>query len=106
MVAARVREIFDERAKRRQGTRTDIPETLPGSKPVDARDEAGAAFGVSGKQVDKATKVLSQGAKPLDAMAPRRPSPDLLSPYMTVFKKFRICCRTPGSTCPLKTSRK
>ncbi len=76
--------------------------------------EAGEAFGVSGKQVDKATKVLAQGAKPLveacdcvlGAMAPRRPSPDLLSLYMTVFRKFRICCRTPGSTRPLKTSRK
>jgi len=63
--AARAREFFDERAKKRQGTRTDIPETLPEGSPGDARDEAGEAFGVSGKQVDKASKVLPQGAKPL-----------------------------------------
>ena len=68
MVAARVRGIFDERAKKRQRERKGNQagakvETLPHL--AKARDEAGEAFGVSGKQVDKASKVLLQGAEPL-----------------------------------------
>jgi len=79
MVAARVREIFDERAKARRkatlkrGDKKPDVENLPQrDEQGKARDEAGEAFGVSGKQVDKATKVLSQGAKPLVEACDRR----------------------------------
>jgi len=49
MAAARARKEFDAQAKERQGTRTDIKETLPESNGGQSRDQAGAAFGVSGK---------------------------------------------------------
>ena len=71
MAAARAREIFDERAKKRQkehgGTAPGKAKNTGGNvstsvEAAKARDEAGKAFGVSGKQVDKASKVLSQGA--------------------------------------------
>lgn len=40
-------------AKKRQGTRTDIPETFPESATGDSRDKAGERVGVSGKSIDK-----------------------------------------------------
>ncbi len=53
MVAARVVPLFAEEAKKRQGTRTDIQETVPESEPGQARDKAAAAIGgVSGRTVD------------------------------------------------------
>jgi len=82
MVAARAREYFDDLAKRRQaagggdkmsakakaaiGGRkalvATLPQALPGPKTqVKARDQAGAAIGVSGRSVEKATKILKEG---------------------------------------------
>jgi len=56
MVAARAREHYDQEAKGRQGTRSDlgsnILEKLPEGSKGTARDKAGAAVGVSGKTVD------------------------------------------------------
>jgi hypothetical protein len=66
MVADRVREYFDKRAKERQaangGDRKSVKaksevENLPPA--IKARDEAGAAVGVSGKPVDAARTVSS-----------------------------------------------
>ena len=42
-----------EKAKERQGERTDIQETFPRSQGGQARDKAGEAFGISGKQAEK-----------------------------------------------------
>jgi len=56
MIAAKLRPMFDERAKERQGKRNDlidIQEKIPESK-TQARDEAGKAAGVNGRYVDKA----------------------------------------------------
>ena len=53
MCAAKVEDYYKARAKERQGTRTDIMDNCPGS--ATARDEAGATFGVSGKNVDRAS---------------------------------------------------
>lgn len=69
MVAARAREIYDQQAKERQQVRKGnqpgaTPENLPDLK-QDARDAAGKAVGVSGKTVDFATKVLTQGTPEL-----------------------------------------
>jgi hypothetical protein len=63
MCAARAREIYEREAKERQGKRTDldIPANLPECKKGDARDIAGKAFGVSGKSVDHATRVIEKG---------------------------------------------
>jgi hypothetical protein len=71
MVAARVRDIYDEQAKERQsagqqsggrGNKKNSVANFPPSNtaPGKARDKAGAAVGVSGKTVDHATKVLKQ----------------------------------------------
>jgi len=61
IVAARVREIYDEQAKDRQKRKPvdSVPVNLPGQK--DSRDAAGKAAGVSGKYVDFASKVLEHG---------------------------------------------
>lgn len=42
-----------EKAKERQGERTDLVETFPQGSGGKARDKAGAAFGISGKQAEK-----------------------------------------------------
>lgn len=72
MCAARARDIYDKQAKERQIRKPSdsVPENLPEQK-NDARDAAGKAFGVSGKSVDLATRVIKRGipdlAKAVDA---------------------------------------
>jgi ParB-like chromosome segregation protein Spo0J len=66
MCAARARELYEQQAKERQQARKGnqagaSPENLPELKPSDARDAAGKAFGVSGKSVDYAKKVIDKG---------------------------------------------
>lgn len=72
MVAARARELYDQKAKERMkaggkhgGDKRSGkgPENLP--DPSDARDAAGKAVGVSGRSVDFATKVIKQGTPEL-----------------------------------------
>ncbi|MEM6778216.1 MAG: hypothetical protein AAF670_11220 [Planctomycetota bacterium] len=60
MCAARAREVFDQQAKERQKRKPagSVVENLP-QQDTKARDAAGKAFGVSGRSVDHATKVLS-----------------------------------------------
>jgi hypothetical protein len=64
MCAARAREIYERQAKERQklseGRGQKGPANLPEVK-GDARDLAGKAFGVSGKSVDHATRVIKKG---------------------------------------------
>lgn len=69
MVAARVREMYDQAAKERQkahsGTAPGKGKTLVENFPqvndgAKARDAAGKAVGVNGKYVDHATKVLTK----------------------------------------------
>ena len=57
--ATRAMAFYGAKAKDRQGTRTDIPEILPGSNPGDAREKAGEKFGVSEKYVSDAIAVSS-----------------------------------------------
>ena len=59
MCAARARELYEQQAKERQGKRNDIKENFPEGQ--QARDAAGKAFGVSGKSVDFAKKVIDKG---------------------------------------------
>jgi hypothetical protein len=66
MCAARARDIYEQQAKERQKVRKGdqagaSPENLPELKTGDARDAAGKAFGVSGKSVDHAKRVIEQG---------------------------------------------
>jgi hypothetical protein len=61
MCAARARQIYERQAKERQGKRNDLVENLPPSESGKARDKAGAAFGVSGKSVDFAKRVIEKG---------------------------------------------
>lgn len=62
MCAARAREIYEKQAKERLDTKggRSGPVNLPEAK-GDARDKAGKAFGVSGKSVDHATRVIEKG---------------------------------------------
>jgi len=62
MCAARAREIYERDAKKRLDTKGGHsgPVNLPEAK-GDARDLAGKAFGVSGKSVDHAKRVLDKG---------------------------------------------
>ena len=66
MVAGRARKFYDQQAKERQRDhgatapgKKSLPANLPGVIPVDSRDAAGRAVGVSGKSVDHATRVLA-----------------------------------------------
>jgi hypothetical protein len=67
MVGARARECYDRQAKERQrggpGGKK-LPANLPEAK-GDARDQVGKTIGVSGKSIDHATKVLTQGVPEL-----------------------------------------
>ena len=71
MVAARAKELYAAKAKERQkatlkrGDKAPDPENVPEREKGDARDQAGAEFGVSGRTVDHASKVLDKGSKPL-----------------------------------------
>ena len=64
MCAARAREIYEREAKERQqggqGGKL-LPANLPEANKGDARDLAGKAFGVSGKSVDHAKRVIEKG---------------------------------------------
>lgn len=62
MCAARAREVYEQQAKERLNTKGGHsgPVNLPEAK-ADARDAAGKAFGVSGKSVDFAKKVIDKG---------------------------------------------
>lgn len=57
MIAAKLRPIFEEQAKSRQGKRSDLVENLPPSS-VKARDAAGEALNVSGKTVDDLQRLV------------------------------------------------
>jgi hypothetical protein len=67
LCAARAREWYDKQAKRRQKqgqerggkSRHSIPVNVPETR-GDARDQAGKAFGVSGKMVDYATRGMDR----------------------------------------------
>jgi len=69
LVAAKA-DNFREKAKERQRasggdqSKKAVKENLPEPN-LQARDEAGKAFGVSGKSVDHAAKVLKHGSKEL-----------------------------------------
>ncbi len=67
MCAARACELYSQQAKDRQGRRNDLKQNLPENLPEgrDARDAAGKAFGVSGKSVDFAKKVIDKGVPEL-----------------------------------------
>lgn len=61
MVGARARAYFDREARSRKARRaSSVPENFPGER-GDARDQAGAVVGVSGKTIDAATVVLRKG---------------------------------------------
>ncbi len=59
-------DYYDDQAKGRQklseGRGKKGPVTLPDLNKGDSRDKAGEAVGVSGRTIDKATKVLKSGA--------------------------------------------
>lgn len=61
MCAARARELYEQQAKERQGKRTDIQDNCPESPKGQARDAAGKAFSVSGRSVDRASRVIEKG---------------------------------------------
>jgi len=72
MAAARARGMYDEQAKERKstgkgqdgsggrGNKKNLPANLPEGLVGDSRDQVGEVFGVSGKSVDHATKVLAE----------------------------------------------
>lgn len=66
MVGGRAKALYDRQAKTRQGKRNDLVDNCPpSSEQGKSRDKAGEAVGVSGKQVDRAVKVLTKGSKEL-----------------------------------------
>lgn len=86
-----------EAAKLRQGTRTDlgnIPELIPGSK-SDARDEAGAKAGVSGRYIDMAEKVATLAP---DLVADCRAGTLAVTKALDIIKQRQDS--SPGATAP------
>ncbi len=67
MVGARIKPLFEEEARERQGRRTDIRANWPESENRRARDDAAAAAHVSSRSVERASKVLREGAPELIA---------------------------------------
>lgn len=66
MCAAKVKEYYAKQAKERMKRKPNSAmENLPQQNGETARDAAGKAFGVSGKQVDKASKVIEEGSSEL-----------------------------------------
>ena len=70
MRAARAREVYERQAKERMQVRKGeqagtSKENLPDLDKGQARDKVGEAFGVSGKSVDHATKVIEKGTPEL-----------------------------------------
>jgi hypothetical protein len=71
MVGGRAKSLYEKQAKERQkasgGDKKTVRDNCP--QPIEdkgrARDKAGEAVGVSGKQVDRAVKVLTKGSKEL-----------------------------------------
>lgn len=63
MCAARARDVYEKQAKERmsEGGKNKGVENLPPLEPAKARDAAGKAFGVSGKSVDHAKRVIEKG---------------------------------------------
>lgn len=59
--------MYDQQAKERQKRKptSSVPVNLPEQNHTDARDAAGKAFGVSGKSVEYATKVLATATRRL-----------------------------------------
>tara|TARA_Y100000034_G_scaffold129233_1_gene185321 strand:+ start:4161 stop:5270 length:1110 start_codon:yes stop_codon:yes gene_type:complete len=65
MVARKSKPFFQEQARKRQGTRSDlkddnIPELIPESEEGDARDKLGEVFNVSGRYVDLADEIIEK----------------------------------------------
>lgn len=77
MCAARARSIYEEQAKERQNATLKqnasdtVQENLPERKKGQARDQAGKAFGVSGRSVDHAKKVIESRDEELIAKVER-----------------------------------
>lgn len=68
LAAAKARELYDRQAKERQKEsgkhhgrgKEQVMENLPQPNPGASRDQVGKVFGVSGKTVDYATKILKK----------------------------------------------
>ncbi|MHB0954756.1 MAG: ParB/RepB/Spo0J family partition protein [Pirellulaceae bacterium] len=68
MVAARAKDYYVAQAKERKKRKPkSVKETVPEQNNGQSRDQAGEQFGVSGKTVDAASKVISKGSKELAA---------------------------------------
>ena len=67
MVAARIKPMFEEAARERQGMRTDIPANLPECQFGEAREQAATLLNVSARSVQAATKVLEKATPELVA---------------------------------------
>lgn len=67
MCAARARDVYEEQAKARMvsGKKADPVGNFPQGQDGISRDAAGKAFGVSGKSVDFAKKVIANGTPEL-----------------------------------------
>lgn len=65
MVGARIKGLYEDQAKARQGARTDISANLRGSEKGKAATDAAAAVNVSTRSVESAAKVICDGTPEL-----------------------------------------
>jgi hypothetical protein len=72
MVGARLRKVFDDEAKERKKRKPEsVPANCPEQNKGDSRDKAGESVAVSGKSIDRATTVLTEGTPELAEMVDR-----------------------------------
>ena len=98
MCAQRARKMYDDAAKERQKARKgNQPGTTPDNCPElstgDARDQVGETFGVSGKSVDRAAKVIKDGIPEIAEAVD--------SNEITIFKASQIVANPPELQKPL-----
>ncbi len=65
MIAVKIKPMFEQEAKQRQGARTDVQENLPEGTFGQSRDKAAKTLGISGRTVTSAEKVINKGVSDL-----------------------------------------
>ena len=95
MCAQRARKMYDEAAaeRKKRKPKDSVPDNCPEQTRCDARDQVGETFGVSGKSVDRAAKVIKDGIPEIAEAVD--------SNEITIFKASQIVANPPELQKPL-----
>jgi hypothetical protein len=97
MCAQRARKMYDEAAaeRKKRKPKDSVPDNCPEQTRCDARDQVGETFGVSGKSVDRAAKVIKDG---IPEIAEAVDSNEITIPWNTTRRHGSLAgfCATPA----------